>query len=343
MVDSTNETRALLPENSDNLSALPFKYERTEDISRALFVEKRVNPVLLNGKPNLPKTDEDILQDIRDQQENKAWYTNEYWRKKGVPKEQIDFMVGNQPITVYNWNGENLVTDEYAKKIQEALEQLAVHFPQAIDKLRWILMDDVQAPSAFGDSKKYPFNGVSLKDWAAFRFFPRGISLIPHRIEKTTNVEGTLVHEVSHSIEDNFFEEWKQRYRWEYCVDHIDDWESRLPPEGDVKRWFNKQTGEMAPQSQYPLQPEECVTDYAKLSREEDICDSIVAYIYDPDLLKGISPTKFDILRGHDAKRLKPVVSLKRVAKEDIRLPEIKPETIYYYIKEPKSHDAAGL
>ena len=69
----------------------------------------------------------------------------------------------------------------------------------------------------------------------------------------------------------------------------------------------------------------------------EDIAESMVAYIYDPDLLRAVSEDKYNILSNHDAKGPKPEVGSHRVATEDIRLPEVKPEAVYYYIKEPVS------
>lgn len=92
----------------------------------------------------------------------------------------------------------------------------------------------------------------------------------------------------------------------------------------------------MSPQGQFSLQPDQCVTHYARQNMGEDICDSMVAYIYDPDLLRTVSSDKFDILAGHDAKKAHSKVATKRVSKEEIKLPEIKPETIHYYIEEPE-------
>lgn len=67
----------------------------------------------------------------------------------------------------------------------------------------------------------------------------------------------------------------------------------------------------------------------------EDICESMVAYLFDPDLLKRVSPDKFEILEAHDKGGSRPEASVYRVPKEEVKLPEIKPETVYYYVKEP--------
>lgn len=83
-----------------------------------------------------------------------------------------------------------------------------------------------------------------------------------------------------------------------------------------------------------PLQSQECVTDYAKITIDEDVCESMVAYLYDPELLKRVSPTKYDILRRHDAKGEIPKVTVSRVPREEIKLPEVKPQTVKYFVRE---------
>lgn len=327
------------PEITDKTpQSLPFRYQRVTDPKIAQFKEWRIYRIKEAGKENQPRTDEEILAHIQKEREEKDWFTSEYWRMKEQPLEQVEFEIeGHQPVTLYNWNPEKPFNDARLEKTLHALQELSSHFPQALTKLRWILVDNIDVPSAFGDSAKYPYNGHSYRSWSAFRFLPKGTELTPHRISKTSNIEGTLVHETSHPIEDEFSKEWGEYYQWEFCIDHKDEWETRYPPEGDEKRWFNKKTGVMAPQHQFPLQPEECVTEYAKLSREEDICDSITAYFYDPELLKKISPRKYQIISSHDAQSSRKLISARKVPKDEIKLPEIKPETVNYYIREPET------
>lgn len=92
----------------------------------------------------------------------------------------------------------------------------------------------------------------------------------------------------------------------------------------------------MSPQGLFPLQPDSCVNFYARQNMGEDIAESMVAYIYDPDFLKTISPEKFTILERHDANNPRQEVTAQRVPKDEIKLPEVKPELVYYYIKEPE-------
>lgn len=80
---------------------------------------------------------------------------------------------------------------------------------------------------------------------------------------------------------------------------------------------------------------DQCITEYASIDQDEGICESIVAYVL-IRILKRISPKKFEILQSHDVNQPGPEVLAKRIPKDQIRLPEIKPETIYYCIEEPK-------
>lgn len=48
-------------------------------------------------------------------------------------------------------------------------------------------------------------------------------------------------------------------------------------------------------------------------------------------------PLPFTYKKTLDTKMEKPKVSVKRIPEDQIRLPEIKPETVYYFIEERQS------
>lgn len=321
-------------EAKQELPPLPFTYMRTDDPSRAAFEVWRVSPVVVDGQPNEPKTDEAILESVRRQHEAKEWYTSEYWRKKGQPTEQIEFTVNGRQVTIYNYNKEIFFSEDHIRRTQRVLGELASRFPQVFDQTRWILIDDQQQTSIFGDPEKYPLNGYAMRECNAIRLLPRGMELIPHRVAKATNFEGTLIHEVTHLIQGEFELEWREKFQWAYCWDYKNEWEVRPTPDGSYKRFFNKQTGEMSPQNQFPLQPDQCVTYYAKQNMSEDICESMVAYVFDPKLLKTISPDKHGILEKHNANSAAPEVNVKRIPNHEIALPEVKPESVLYFVEE---------
>lgn len=317
------------------LSPLPFRYERTDDPDATEYKFWRVSPVRFGGQDNEPYTDDQILEMLRQQKEAEEWYTIEHWRKKGVPQEQVEFSINGQQVTIYNFNSEKPLTDEHLERTQSVFQEMASRFPQAMSQIRWIMIDDEQLPSAFGDPEKYPTNGMAYRDWNAFQFYPRGMELFDYRLPSVSNFEGVFSHELTHLIQGEFEEEWRENFQWAYCWDYEDDWEVRPTPDGAMKRWHNKKTGEMSPQGQFSLQPDKCVTYYARQNMAEDICESMVAYIYDPDFLKEVAPEKYQILERHDSKLEKPEVTVTRIPKDEIALPEIKPQKVLYYIQEP--------
>lgn len=323
------QAKEILPE-------LPFTYQRVQKPEEAQYREWRVSPVRVEGQDNPPRTDEEIIEFVKREHEAKQWFTSEYWRRKDNPAEQIDFTINGKPITVYNFNAEKPFSDDHIARAGKVFQKLAASFPDVLDKIRWVLLDDVQPPSLLADDERYPTNGTAMREHRVFRFMPRGMETIPHRIQSASNFEGTFIHELGHLIQSQFEDEWREKFKWAYCSDNEEEWEIRKAPNGE-NRWFHKKTGEMSPQGQYPLQPDQCITYYARQNMGEDICDSLVAYIYEPDKLKEIAPEKYDILQSYDAKQKdKPDVSSQRVAKTEIRLPEIKPETVSYYIEEPE-------
>lgn len=279
---------------------------------------------------------------VKTDRESQDWFTSEKWRNKGMSEEQIEFAVNGRQITVYNYSEKKPFTDEHIQGAERVFKEFASRFPKILEQVRWILIEDHQLPSAFGDPEKYPTNGYALRGWSAFQLYPRGMELFPFRIPAATNFEGTLTHELTHLIQSEFESEWGERFQWAYCFDdeYTDQWEVRETPtvgfDGTNKKLFNKETGEMAPQGQFPLQPDQCITFYAKQNMGEDICESMVAYVYDPELLKRVSEDKYNILAKHDAKQPRPEAFARRVPKEQIKLPEVQPETVYYYINEDK-------
>lgn len=103
---------------SEQLPALPFKYERTLEPDKANYTYDQNSglDIKIEGIPNKLSTDEEIIETIKKEREDKDWFTNEYWRNKGLPEEQIEFQVNAQTVTIYNWNKDKPFTDEHIQK-----------------------------------------------------------------------------------------------------------------------------------------------------------------------------------------------------------------------------------
>ncbi len=315
------------------LPPLPFSYEQTHDPKKAAYRERRA---LGAGKDILHFTDAEILAFVKEKREERDWFTAEYWRKKGMPFEHAECVIGTRTITLYNYNFEKPLSDEHIERMIHALREFTSRFPEVLERIEWILIDDYQLPSEFGDPQRYPTNGRALSEWRVFQLYPRGMNFFPHRITRVSNFEGTLAHELGHFIQHEFIDEWGEKFLWAFTDDYPDEWEHREVPDGS-RRPHSKKTGEMAPRGLFPLQPEQYVNYYARQSVREDIAESIAAYIYDPEFLKRISPEKFAIIERHDAKKSRPKITVRRRAREEIALPEIKQEIIRYFIAEPES------
>lgn len=330
MIEKDNQTP--LPSIRNELPPLPIEYVRVFDEKGADYIERLIPRVVFTDIPPRTRTPAQALEDIRKMNEEKQWYTEKYWREKGVPHEQINFRVNDKPIVVYNYHGSLKFSDEHIQKTHKAFEVFFSKFPQAIDRMKWLLIEDAQPDSLLGDEQQYPTNGHAYREQQMFKLYPRGMEFFPHRIQKASNLEGTIVHELTHLIDAEFREEWEKKYQWGRCWQdrYKDAWESRKTNSGH-KKWFHKVTGWMAPQGEFPLQPDECITEYAKQNVFEDICEGVVAYVFDPDGLMRVSECKYDMISHHDRKTTAHV-QYERVPATDISLPAVEPQTVRYYL-----------
>lgn len=335
-MDEAKIQQASIEDGREPLPELPFTFQRVYNPKDADYSLWRVDRVRSSDQENKPKTDETIVEEVRAKHKVKEWFTEHYWRDKGLPAEQIEFDINGFAVTIYNFNAEKPFSDEHLAQATRVFQDLTARFPDFLNKIRYVLLDDVQPESLSGDNDLYPTNGITMREYRAIKLMPRAMETFPHRIPSASNFEGTLLHELGHLIQPELEEAWKEKFQWAYCSDHEDEWELREVAKGK-KRWFNRTTGIMSPTSQYPLQPSQCVTDYARGNIAEDICDSIVAYFFKPKRLRDLAPEKYAILESLDRKQDVTVeVSTRRVNKEEISLPEIKPETIRYFINEPE-------
>src|SRR3989338_6661047 len=120
---------------NNTTTELPFTYVRTKHEQIAAYTVWRKR-LVIEGKPKLLKTDEEIVETVKGQRENKDWYTDEYWRSKGKPSEQIEIKINGNKITIYNWNKEKPFTDEHILLTQKVFREIVSRFPQILKKIR---------------------------------------------------------------------------------------------------------------------------------------------------------------------------------------------------------------
>lgn len=125
---------------------------------------------------------------------------------------------------------------------------------------------------------------------------PRAFEDIIHRVGNVANLEGTIAHELGHQVEESIVGDWLKF--WPQTFDDPGNW---IKVEGYTFP-VHKDTGQRSvpPEGRFMADLGQAVTDYAKISTNEDICESIVAYMYNPDILRAVSRDKFNILQSHD-------------------------------------------
>ena len=318
---------------------LPFTYQRVNDPDKADYKKYRKNRIVWEGEEPEKYTDEQIIESVKHEKEFEEWYTSPYWRAKGLPYEQVDLRIGEErKITMYNYDDENELTEEHLESAKRIIEKLSGSFPQVLDIVKNILINDKQDPSIFGDQVKYPLSGLTELGWKIFKMMPNGMSFKEYRVPGVKHFEGVFMHELTHLLEKDLIKIWKENFTWLSWKDAPEDYEMRRSPDGSNMYPFNKTTGEMLGKYEFPLEADQCLNYYAKLNWQEDSCESMVAYFYNPELLKRISPKKFEILESLDKKSKTHKVNYKRVPGENISLPHIEPQTVTYYIEEEKDY-----
>ena len=260
---------------------------------------------------------EEVLEKIKKQLINESWWLQPEWREKGTPKEEIEVLSGDSSIRVYNFG------EEFDERHLEELKNVVGEFSQikngkALNEVSYILVNDTQ--------KKNPYtgedgNGIAFRWMRAIVLYPRATKFFPFRVEGSSNFEGTLLHEFTHPLippGSQIDREWIEKFGWS-----LDYAENDKHPSGLSNPWI----------LQYP---ERCVTDYAKHTPSEDICESMVAALRNPDVL---DPEKLKFIKEkfftgpEDARRHEQEVVIKRRTGEDIELPKVRATVKFRKVK----------
>lgn len=204
---------------------------------------------------------------LRRIQENR-WWLWEYWERKGLPKEQVELDDGEHQITLYNY-GEP-IDRAHLDLINRILGIFSgIRGGLVFNDVRYILLDDVQG---MNDKSGEPTNGYGPINSLAVTLYPNAFRPISNRVtDRITNLEGTLAHELTHGIPNQLIDGEMVLNLWIKAVGWDMADERRVLPGGAISIWktdFSK-----------------CVTDYAKSDPDEDICESMVAALFDPEKL----------------------------------------------------------
>jgi len=180
------------------------------------------------------------------------WWLQDYWHNKNI-KEQVIINLGDIEFSIYNF-GEQLSSEQIEQIKSIFLLFSSFKNSKMFEKVKAVLIDDVQL---INQNTGEAANGYGAGD-KAIKLYPNAFKLIEHRVSGVSNLEGTVIHELSHSIGSEFEKEWSERFGWKQRKN------AEKLPNGLYSTEYNNDL-------------DKCVTEYAKINSKEDICESMVA------------------------------------------------------------------
>jgi hypothetical protein len=277
-----------------------MQFEEVEDEDNSLDIIE----ISINKDEKQEKIEEKLKEYLKEHN----WWLQDYWKKKGNPKEQFTVSTKIGDIQIYNFA--EALTERH---IQEFLDLIKV-FAQAKDKsplqeVKYILLDDLQYPNP---NTGEDMNGYGPVKENAIKLYPRGQKFIPHRIPEASNFEGTVIHELSHGFSVSLRNDWANTFGWKML-------DNPILLAGGAYQYYKCSN------------PEKCISDYAKINPSEDICESMIAAIKAPKILdpERLSFIKKKIL-GNNIE--KSPIEIKK--QKNIRIPNIN-QPIKFRRKKP--------
>ena len=190
-----------------------------------------------------------------------------------MPKEQVNIEIGDHKIALYNFN--ELLEGRHFEELKKAIEDFSEvnKSGEYLKDFKYILINDKREINSRTDEELYGLNSV-YQD-SVIKVNPRATESDKFRIEGVSAFEATIIHELSHLITADFVNKWAQKFNWH---------ELKEPKKlvGDAYAYFESDN------------PERCISDYAKISPTEDVCESMVAALRKPELL---DPEKLQFIR----------------------------------------------
>ncbi len=255
-------------------------------------------------------SEDEIIKKAQEEVKRKSWWLEDYWQEKGIPIEQFIIKINGVGFEVYNY-GEKL-TEAQVHEMNRTLDILSQTEGQ---KPRYVLIDNKNTLNIQNNEDE---RGYAKRIQNAIILRPRAMSNEPHRIPNTSSLVGTLIHEFGHFLQQNpqLQNEWIKRFGWKILSS--EEMRSRYPKQFETQ------------------QESRCVTDYAKFSQDEDICESLVAAIRQPEILdKEKLDFIIDKFLNGKLPNIESAKEFERKSSEEVTMP-LTPEKIKYRIKETK-------
>lgn len=293
---------------------------RMPEFQDPLLIElKEISNV--EGKDSIPEIEVKVNADtpisevekkVKDKLVKQNWWLQEYWSKKNVPKEQITIKIPDGNFEVFNF-GESLKQRHFDElgNIVKIFSQ--INNGKFFESIKYVLIDDIQKPNPHTGEEMCGYGPVEEK---AVKIYPNGIKFKSHRIPTASNFTGTLIHEFSHTIDNEFKNEWIKEFGWTQL-------DKPKPSPGGSYQYYEVKN------------PKNCVSDYAKFSPDEDICESMAAYLTQ---YENLDPERREFIKSwisiNDTEDSS--VSMTRKTNSEIELPRVKEPVIYEKKKRKK-------
>jgi hypothetical protein len=257
------------------------------------------------------KNPESVREELAEKLAERHWWLNRYWKEKAeLPHQQIRISINGSYIDIYNWDRK--LTIEQINLIASILEKFAsIGYGKALQGLRYILIDNKRSINPQSNEEYYGY-GKATGDYICL--YPRALDPgtyrgggINDRLRGVSNLEGALIHELSHGIADDVIQnEWMNKFSW------------RMLDKSIKIGGFNKNY-------QYSGDEERLVSSYASTQPSDDICEAMVAALMNP---QGLDMERLEYLQQHFL-RQQPAGSDKLKSKykvsegEEVTLPKI--------------------
>lgn len=239
---------------------------------------------------------------VRQALQERHWWLNSVFQKKGIPREQITMQVNGSPVDVYNF-GQPL-SPEAKNRLLDTVDLFArsVRMKVVPDLIRYILIDDERPANDNTGEEGY---GYSYSDWKAITLYPRAVEDGPYRIDGVQSLAAVIIHELSHNVELTIRNEWMQAFGWQFLE------KPKELPGGSM-------------QNEECDNPERCVNTYATMRSSEDFCESVAVALLnserlDPERLRFIQEHILAPTSSSESK----VAATEEKHGDAVRLPEI--------------------
>lgn len=183
----------------------------------------------------------------------------------GEPKEVLELNFFGKKIVVYDFYRE--MSDGQERMMANSFVDLAkINNGRLVEKINYLLIGNKRKTNPHDGDQQ---NGTAYDD--IIECYPAFLDNPNHRIKGVNNLEGTIIHESTHLLcrMDNLLtKEWQNQFNWKK---HDDDVIKK--PSGGMTYW------------EYVGDRSRLINDYAGIVMEDDICESMVAVLRNPESL----------------------------------------------------------